>query len=250
MKAMKALRRHVAAHRLKQQAAFRRAFERDEERELEGEGERETRGGFGGEGEGGGERETRGGVEGTELKIKGVSWFGMESRPCAVGGLEQMPVEIGAAFLRKNGFNAVRVPLAVSALLDKSPDAGCLPAPLAGSVSDDDLPAAEASILAAPGVTFVQSGNDGATRGYKTNNPTFVQLGYLRLLERFVTTLGDHGLLVMLDLHASKAGVWPDDGKEYFPGNLRLAWQTLTRRFCDPVRYWNVFAADLRNEPQ
>jgi aryl-phospho-beta-D-glucosidase BglC (GH1 family) len=174
----------------------------------------------------------------------------MESRPCAVGGLEQMPVEIGAAFLRKNGFNAVRVPLAVSALLDKSPDAGCLPAPLAGSVSDDDLPAAEASILAAPGVTFVQSGNDGATRGYKTNNPTFVQLGYLRLLERFVTTLGDHGLLVMLDLHASKAGVWPDDGKEYFPGNLRLAWQTLTRRFCDPVRYWNVFAADLRNEPQ
>ena len=50
------------------------------------------------------------------------------------------------AFLRKNGFNAVRVPLAVSAVLDRAPDAGCLPAPLAATV-DDDLPAAEASII-------------------------------------------------------------------------------------------------------
>ena len=144
-----------------------------------------------------------GGVHGTELRIKGVSWFGLESKPCAIGGMEQMPVDIGASFLRKNGFNAVRIPLAVNALLDRSPDAGCLPAPLASTV--EEMQAAEASIIS-PGVTFVQSSNDGATRGLKTNNPSFLQLGYLRLLERFITTLGDYGLLVMLDLHASEAG--------------------------------------------
>ena len=84
--------------------------------------------------------------DGTELKVKGVSWFGLESKPCFaephtartdpralsvlpreplhrsrcrcfVGGLDQMPVEMGAAFLRRHSFNAVRVPLAVDALL-------------------------------------------------------------------------------------------------------------------------------------
>ena len=189
-----------------------------------------------------------GGAEGTELQIKGVSWFGLESKPCSIGGLEQMPVDMGAAFLRKNGFNAVRIPLAVNALLDRSPDAGCMPAPLASTV-DEDMPASEASIMAGPGVTFVTSSNDGSTRGYKTNNPTYMQLGYVRLLQRFVTTLGDNGLLVMLDLHAAEAGKWPDDGKEHSPGNLKAAWAILANLFCDPVRYWNVFAADLRNEP-
>lgn len=158
-------------------------------------------------------------------------------------------LQVGAAFLRKNGFNAVRVPLAVNSLLDKSPDAGCLPAPLAGSVEEDDLAPSEASILAAPGVQFVTSGNDGATRGYRANNPSYLQLGYLRLLDRFVTALGDAGLLVMLDLHVAKAGFWPDDGREYAKADLKRAWELLAGRFCDPIRYWNVFAADLRNEP-
>ena len=51
------------------------------------------------------------------------------------------------------------------------------------------------------------------------------------------------------DAQVGKAGVWPDDGKEYYPANLHRAWEVLTGLFCDPVRYWNVFAADLRNEP-
>ena len=83
--------------------------------------------------------------------------------------------------------------------------------------------------------------NGGSAQGYKTHNPHYLRLGYLRLLEQFVTTLGDYGLLVMLDLHAGVAGRWPDDGKEHAPGNLKRAWTTLTRVFCDPVRYWNVF---------
>eukprot|EP00966_Prymnesium_polylepis_P116196 2686014-Prymnesium_polylepis.1 len=40
------------------------------------------------------------------------------------------------------------------------------------------------------------------------------------MLQRFVVELGEHGLLVMLDLHAMEAGKWPDSGKA---GLLRRA---------------------------
>ena len=85
------------------------------------------------------------------------------------------------------------------------------------------------------GLTFVTR-SAGSASGYKTHNPHYLRLGYLRSLEQFVTTLGDYGLLVMLDMHASTAGVWPDDGKEHAPANLKRAWATLTRIFCDPVK--------------
>ncbi len=55
-----------------------------------------------------------------------------------------------------------------------------------------------------PSLTFVVSGSAGATSGYKKHNPEFLQLGYLRMLERFVSILGDHGLLVMLDVHVAE----------------------------------------------
>ena len=52
----------------------------------------------------------------TRLRIKGVSWFGMETPTCHPGGLWHRPLGDYAAFLREHGFNAVRVPLAADAL--------------------------------------------------------------------------------------------------------------------------------------
>ena len=95
------------------------------------------------------------------------------------------------------------------------------------------------------GLTFVTQSAGGSAGGYKLHNPHYLRLGYLRSLEQFVTTLGDYGLLVMLDMHAATAGVWPDDGKEHAPANLKKAWATLTRIFCDPVKYW---IANIRKE--
>ena len=168
--------------------------------------------------------------EGTELKIKGVSWFGLESKPCAIGGLDQMPVEAGAAFLREQGFNAVRIPLAVSALISGQRDGECMPTELSAK------PTAAA----------------GATSGYATHNPTYMGTTYMQMLTKFIQTLGDHGLLVLLDLHVTVAGQWPDDGKigaAPWPNNFRRAWALLTAQFCDPFTFWNVMAADLKNEP-
>ena len=79
----------------------------------------------------------QGGHEGVELKIKGISWFGLESKPCVIGGLDKMPVENGAEFLKREGFNAVRVPLAVSALVSNEPDGGCMPSSLSMMIDDD-----------------------------------------------------------------------------------------------------------------
>jgi hypothetical protein len=48
-----------------------------------------------------------------------------------------MPVEAGAEFLKREGFNAVRIPLAVDALVSTEPDGGCMPSSLSLMIDDD-----------------------------------------------------------------------------------------------------------------
>ena len=125
-----------------------------------------------------------GGREGAELVIKGVSWFGLDSKPCVIGGLAEMPVSAGAALLRREGFNAVRIPLAVSALISGSSDGDCMPPGLAA-------PALQTTI-----------GGAGAS-GYVQHNPGYLGLSYLQMVARFVVRLG----LTCLALPSSLA--WP-----------------------------------------
>lgn len=150
----------------------------------------------------------------TRLRIKGVSWFGMEGPICHPGGLWHRPLEDYAAFLRKHGFNAVRIPLAVDALTGLM-DHPCLIIPAEHKV---------------------------AARG---NNPHLYGLTYLDGLARFVELLGNRGILVLLDMHVVEAGKWPDGGSVDANGEaqLRAAWQLVAQRLCDPRAYWNVFAA-------
>ena len=51
------------------------------------------------------------------MRIKGCSWFGMESHTCYIGGSDQAPVASYMAFLKQHHFNAIRVPLAADAVL-------------------------------------------------------------------------------------------------------------------------------------
>ena len=141
------------------------------------------------------------------LKVKGVSWFGMDSVPCQIGGLGEMSVRSGAAWLRENGFNAVRVPLAVDALLSRLPSGGCMPPELsaAPALSSD----AEISFVSRDHNSKKKEGG----YDYTKYNAAYLAQTYLGILKRFVKDLGDHGLLVMLDLHAMEAGKWPDSGK-------------------------------------
>ena len=154
------------------------------------------------------------------LQLKGASWFGLQGRPCYPGGASQAPLAGNMAFLRANRFNALRVPLAQNALTDTPvwDRANC-------------------------------QGSDGL---FITFNPDFGGLGYMQMLSKFIRMAGDHGLLVMLDIHVTRAGVWPDAGTiGGLEGGQSLlsAWTILAEHFCDPKQFWNVFAADLKNEP-
>ena len=185
----------------------------------------------------------------TALQIKGVSWFGLEGSPCEVGGLGEMSIEQGAAFLRKNAFNAVRIPLAADAVVANG---GCMPTVL----TDDALEQSTGRVGGRLGEvsvskTSVKPAYRDARARYAKLNPRFVGESYLGMLASFIKVLGEHGLLVMLDVHTLTAGAWPDDGKVGNDGRLllRQAWRRLATTFADPDEFWNVFAADLKNEP-
>ena len=154
------------------------------------------------------------------LRIKGASWFGLESSPCYPGGASKGKIELGMEFLRTHGFNSLRLPLAVDAVVQafRGQNPRCM--------APD------------PGVFY-------------TYNIEWMDLGYLDFIDRMITTAGNNGILVMLDLHAMEAGKWPDTGVVGEAGRqvLHEAWEALSERYCNPARYWNVFAADLKNEP-
>ena len=127
-----------------------------------------------------------------------------------------------------HGFNAVRLPLTVSAIHDNA--------------------------KLESGRQIFKDHCDGHMLGHR----------YLDNVESLVQKLGKKGIFVMLDMHelwtndghhlwcknrdagceAGEAGVWDNFGSEQ---NVRIAWATLTSRFC--AKHRNVIIADLYNEP-
>lgn len=104
---------------------------------------------------------------GTPLRIKGASWFGLESGSCTVGGADHTSLSQLAAWVKAQGINAIRLPLAVDAVLESA------------------------------GGATAKCQNDGV---YYNHNRHFMGLPYVEQVERFVRILGEHGLLVMLDM--------------------------------------------------
>lgn len=158
------------------------------------------------------------GGDATPVRIKGASWFGMETEVCFIGGADKRDVDSIAQWLAGKGFNAIRVPLAADAILSETGH----PCTVKG---DQD--------------------------GLRSNNMALGALTYMRQLAQLVQVAGDAGLLVLLDLHVLRAGVWPDGGSVAASerANLFAAWDRLANELCDPDRYWNIMGADLKNEP-
>ncbi|KOO53394.1 cellulase (glycosyl hydrolase family 5) subfamily protein [Chrysochromulina tobinii] len=143
--------------------------------------------------------------------IRGLSWFGAEGAGAAPDGLWQRKASDLIGIVARLGFNALRLPLAVDHVLS----------------------------------------NPSINRWTLTANPELQRLRHLDLLERIVRLAAAQGLLVMLDMHRLRASVWPTThGLWYDEGmpatQLESAWRRLARTFCS---HWNVFAADLFNEP-
>ena len=110
-------------------------------------------------------------ANGGAVYVKGASWFGLDGAVCYIGGGDRTPIAHSAQFLKSNGFNAVRIPLAASAVLRAAAGepVSCL---------DMDV--------------------------YYTYNREWQKYdNYLDLLGRWIEVLGEHGLLVLLDVHGA-----------------------------------------------
>ena len=151
-----------------------------------------------------------------QLIIKGVSWPGMESKPCYFHGLDTLTLGVILDFVEQNNFNAIRIPLAVSAVLE------------------GDRPACM---------------EDGGF--YYNGARELMGMDFPTLIRHVVLEMGKRGILVMLDLHSMGPGLWPDSGVvgPEERGSIRDAWLVLAKLLCHDLKYWNVFAADLKNEP-
>jgi len=150
-------------------------------------------------------------VNGVPFNLKGASWFGFETSNNVVHGLWSRDYKALLSFLSSNGFNAIRVPL----YLDL--------------VTNDATP---------------NSINFGGM------NTDLNGLSSLQVLDKIIKAAGDQGILVMLDMHSFTAGTFASDGL-WYNGNhdeatMIAGWTKLANRYKN---YWNVFAADLKNEP-
>ncbi|RLN49741.1 hypothetical protein BBJ29_010175, partial [Phytophthora kernoviae] len=160
-------------------------------------------------------------LNGAPFFFKGASYFGMESDICVPHGLwggdALTTLADVAQILHSNGFNLVRLPLAVSAVVN--------------------------NIL----VDRNKIGNE------KTLLKSFQwkDLRYLDVLDYVVHELQRFDLLVLLDAHVMHPGgditpLWYDEAQQCPESTVSQFWITLATRYANA---WNVLGADLNNEP-
>ena len=142
----------------------------------------------------------------------GVNWFGLETADRVLHGLWCRPLDAIMDFVAAHGFNALRLPFSVQLVEE---------------------------------LDTVKPTNLGG------DNPSLQGLTAGTQLDAVVSAAAKRGILVMLDCHHMEAAPSAIPELWYVPGvwseeRVIKAWQTLARRYA---RAWNVFAADLNNEP-
>ncbi|CAH0518958.1 unnamed protein product [Peronospora belbahrii] len=158
---------------------------------------------------------------GTELPIgiKGLNWFGMETAPALPFGLwENMEngtsVYEVAAFLARNKFNSVRLPLCIQHILKDT--------------------APEKSLI-----------------NLQTNRAINIT-SYMTTIQTIVQALGYRKISVMISLHTlipkNPGGAWFSDKLGVTEEDYLEAVDILTQHLCTS-KYWNILGLDLKNEP-
>lgn len=147
----------------------------------------------------------------TKFFLKGVSWFGMEEEHHVLRGLNKVSIEDIFVFLKKNNFNAIRLPLSLQNLKE----------------------------------------NPVTTEGLSLfHNPDFPSLNYIDTIHLIVKKAAEHNILILLDMHrlnsldVTSKGVWFDD--QSTEEDLLQMWKKLAHEFSED---WNILGCDLYNEP-
>ncbi|CAK4663114.1 unnamed protein product [Aphanomyces euteiches] len=158
-------------------------------------------------------------TNGSPFLFKGANYFGLEtdiSVPHGLwGGGQSTTIAKIAAFLKNNGFNSVRLPFAVDAVLSNK-------------AIDTTKIVNEAALL---------SQFSGKT------------LSYFDVMDYTIKTFADNKIVVLLDAHVLTASsgiteLWYTSSAD--KDNFENAWKIVANRYKNT---WNVVAADLKNEP-
>ena len=151
-------------------------------------------------------------ANGRRFHIKGVNWWGSETANTVPGGLHRRTMDELLDFIAEQGFNAVRLLLNHHSVL------------VNGKVNQGAF-------------------NEGL-------NPEFVDLRYRDMIDLVVRSAAKKRLLVMVNVHQTKATTWPGDLMWYdasvSEADAIRSWGILAELLCP---HWNAFAADLVNEP-
>ncbi|KAL1500419.1 hypothetical protein AB1Y20_013076 [Prymnesium parvum] len=149
-------------------------------------------------------------ANGEELHLKGINWFGSESRTGAPDGLGVHTVEYYMDFLSLHGFNAVRLLFNHESVIKD----GVIEPATAGKAAE------------------------------------LVGLSYLEMFQSIAERAASRGILVMIACHRLRPDAWPGGGLWYDEfldeGSVLRSWELLCAALC---AQWNVVAADLQNEP-
>ncbi|POM72809.1 Cell 5A endo-1,4-betaglucanase [Phytophthora palmivora] len=158
---------------------------------------------------------------GTEVAvgIKGANWFGMETGLAIPFGLwENMDngtsVYEVAAFLARNNFNSIRLPVCIKNILN------------------DVAP--EKSLI-----------------NLNTNRAVNIT-SYITTIQSIVEAMGFRHVSVLISLHTldpkKSGGAWYSDELEVTEDDFLSAIDILTKNLCTS-KYWNIIGLDLKNEP-
>jgi endoglucanase len=158
---------------------------------------------------------------GTEVPVgvKGVNWFGMETGLAIPFGLwENMDngtsVYEVAAFLARNNFNSVRLPVCIKNILKNT----------------------------APDKRLINMNTNRAI------NVT----SYITTIQTIVEALGYRHITVMISLHTldikKSGGAWYSEELGVTEEQFLEAVDILTKNLCGS-KYWNILGLDLKNEP-
>ena len=153
---------------------------------------------------------------GKRFMIKGVNWFGFETEVHVVHGLWARKMDDILDWCVTNNFNALRIPFSCEFALNL----------------------ANKKPLNADGTAAIDY----------VLNPDLVGLLSSEILDKLVMRAAQRGILILLDMHRlqSSGGIselWYDNiiSEE----KVIQAWKNIISRYNN----WNVFAADIKNEP-
>ncbi|KAK5575551.1 hypothetical protein RB653_006684 [Dictyostelium firmibasis] len=159
-------------------------------------------------------------LNGVQITIQGIAWFGMETGTFSPGGLQTQSVESILDILVSTGFNALRLPFSVDMIINNR---------------------------------YPNQINYGL-------NPNLKGKTALQVLQYITVESGKRGILIVLEQHRFDpsdyiSALWYTtqcitniDGQcvNYTEQMVIDSWITLTNLF---KQYWNLWALDIKNEP-